>query len=244
MKHRISSICTGVVSYLNVCLSPAKLLSHLFKCTICMVFLSGYATVMLVSTRVLAEWSVPAALSASPVKIPEGLLDLLQAGDVIFRIGNDWTSDIVRGTQNDEKDPYSHVGILTGDGSQWQVLHAVPAEVPGRMDAVVLDDLEFFLAPDRARGFAVYRVAAERSAHEAAIKYAMARLGAPFRIVKNDSEGQYCTTLVWHAWKHAGIDLSVNFDHLNIPLASGQYLLPYSLRRAPELSLLFEVRTE
>jgi hypothetical protein len=122
------------------------------------------------------------------------------------------------------------------------VVHAVPAELPHRADAVVLDDLDFFLAPERARGIAIYRVAADDVTRTRAAANARERLGTPFRLVANDPAGQYCTTLVWYAWQHAGIPLSAHFDNLHVPFAAGLYLLPHSLRTAPELHLLFETR--
>ncbi|GHU11388.1 membrane protein [Betaproteobacteria bacterium] len=172
----------------------------------------------------------------------------LQAGDLVFRIGNDWQSDIVRGmaqTQQEKRgDPYSHVGMLIGSPAHWQVVHAVPAEMPGRADAVVLDELDFFLGPERTRGIAIYRVPADPPARATAVNYAIQRLGTPFRIVENDNEGQYCTTLIWHAWQRAGVDLGAHFDRLDIPLAAGDYLLPHSLRTAPGLRLVFETPAE
>ena len=242
MIYRRPSVRTAGLGLAPVFRALTKLMTGLFKFMLCMIFLAGCAGATLVSTWAFVELPSHAAPPVKPIEIPEGMLARMQAGDLVFRIGNDWTSDIVRDAQNGEKDPYSHVGILTGNKSHWQVLHAVPAELPDRVSAVVLDDLEFFLSPERAQGVAVYRVKAEASVRRTAIENAMARLGEPFRIVENDSEGHYCTTLLWHAWKNAGVDLTVNFDHLNIPLQSGQYLLPYSLRAAPELSLVFEVR--
>ena len=207
------------------------------------------ALAALVAAFALTAWL--GAASPLTIELPADLVGDLQAGDLIFRIGDGWQSDAVRGagrsvrqSARQESDPYSHVGMLVGEPSHWRVLHAVPAELPGRKDEVVLDDLDFFIAPERAHGVAVYRIAAETSVRAAAVENAMKRLGAPFMIVENDLEGQYCTTLIWHAWKRAGVDLGARFDDLNIPFAAGQYLLPHSLRAAPELNLLFEARAE
>ncbi|MDR0634284.1 MAG: hypothetical protein LBF91_04830 [Azoarcus sp.] len=175
------------------------------------------------------------------IALPAGLVSRLEAGDLVFRIGSGWQSQVARGAGRAGRgDPYSHVGMLVGSPARWEVLHAVPAEAPGRADAVVRDDLGFFLAPERARGIAIYRVAADAATRAAAVDYALRRLGTPFRIVENDREGQYCTTLVWRAWLRAGVDLGARFEHLDIPLAAGDYLLPHSLRAAPGLRLLFE----
>ena len=102
------------------------------------------------------------------------------------------------------------------------------------------DDLDFFLSPERARGVAIYHVAADAAQRAIAVEYALQRLGSPFRVVKNDREGQYCTTLVWASWQRAGVDLGAHFEHLEVPLSAGDYLLPHSLRIAPHLQLVFE----
>jgi cell wall-associated NlpC family hydrolase len=212
---------------------------HLIVFALC---LAALAATIIAPQLAARSFSAP----PSAIVLPAGLTARLQAGDLIFRIGDSWQSEIVRGMEHgtvDQRpagDPYSHVGMLVGNPTHWQVLHAVPAELPGRADAVVLDDLDFFLAPERAQGAAIYRVDADASARAKAVANAMQRLGTPFRIVENDHEGQYCTTLVWYAWQHAGIPLSARFDNLNVPFAAGQYLLPHSLRIAPELHLLFE----
>jgi cell wall-associated NlpC family hydrolase len=178
------------------------------------------------------------------VVVPVDLVSQLEAGDLVFRIGSGWQSEVVRGVASEREgkrgDPYSHVGMLVGAPVHWQVLHAVPAEMPGRADSVVRDDLDFFLAPERARGIAIYRVTADAVTRAAAVNYALLRMGTPFRIVENDREGQYCTTLVWRAWQQAGINFGAPFEYLEIPLAAGDYLLPHSLRSAPELRLVFE----
>jgi cell wall-associated NlpC family hydrolase len=186
----------------------------------------------LISTGTSAPRSTPIVLAAE-------IDTRLRAGDLVFRIGNEWQSDVVR-YAGGRGDPYSHVGMLIGAPGRWQVLHSVPAEVPGRESAVVSDELDFFLAPERARGIAIYRVEADDESRAAALHHARQRLGTPFRVVENDREGQYCTTLIWYAWQRAGIDLGAKFEYLDVPLASGHYLLPHSLRTAKRLYLLHE----
>jgi hypothetical protein len=183
--------------------------------------------------------------AVAPIVLPAHLDGQLTEGDLIFRIGHGWQSEVVRGlerqAQEKRGDPYSHIGMLIGAPGHWQVLHAVPAEVPGRKDAVVIDDLDFFLAPARSRGIAIYRVEASGQERAAAVQHARQRLGTPFRVVEDDPEGQYCTTLIWYAWQHAGVDLGARFEYLSVPLSSGHYLLPHSLRSAERLRLIYEI---
>jgi cell wall-associated NlpC family hydrolase len=220
---------------------------HPFVLLLCLVLLAGGGWLVVRAVPVITTDMAARFAPAAPIELPAGLMLQLQAGDLIFRIGSSWQSDVVRDMGNNGSystgDPYSHVGMLVGNSSHWQVLHAVPAELPERTDAVVLDDLDFFLSPEHASGVAIYQVTADASAHAIAVENAMKRLGTPFKLVENDPDGQYCTTLVWYAWQRAGVPLDARFDKLHVPFATGQYLLPHRLRAAPELRLLFETPT-
>lgn len=156
-----------------------------------------------------------------------------QAGDLIFREGTETVSELVM--MADSKGSYSHVGMLIGTPGAWQVIHATPEEVTGRGDAVVIDDLDFFISPERSLRYAVYRVEALSKQHEQAVNAALSMLGRPFSI--HQGRGTYCTTLVWQAWRDAGIDLQVSYTEIQLPLFSGQYLLPSNLLASPLLHL-------
>ncbi|VFR29717.1 hypothetical protein AMP9_2544 [plant metagenome] len=170
------------------------------------------------------------AMAAAPWTLPAEA----QAGDLIFREGTETISDIILSI-----DPggYSHVGMLLGSAGNWQVLHATPSEVTGRPDGVVIDTLDFFLDPVRARRHAVYHVQAEDAAQrEQAVRRAQAALGRPFRMA--DDSGTYCTRLVWQAWQDAGLSLGAKFRHLDLPIIPGDYLLPSGLIASPRLRAL------
>jgi hypothetical protein len=95
----------------------------------------------------------------------------------------------------------------------------------------------------RTRGIAIYRVEANAKARSTAVRYAHTRIDTPFRIVENDKEGQYCTTLIFYAWQQAGVEIQAPFEHLDLPFASGDYLMPHSLRSSPCLRLIYEMPT-
>lgn len=184
----------------------------------------------------------PVPLLAQPLpSLPIGT----QAGDVIFRQGTEAVSHMVRAL---DQGVYSHVGLLVGQPGAWQVVHATPAERPGQPDAVVLDSLEFFLAPQRARAFAVDRVEAPSAqARQQAVAWALAQVGRPFALQGKDhaagadastDDGIYCTTLVWQAWQRSGLDWQVAFIQVQMPLLGGRYLLPSALAQSPRLQRL------
>jgi len=129
--------------------------------------------------------------------------------------------------------PFSHVGMLIGGPGNWRVIHATPAELPGRTDGVVVDALAFFLDRSRARQYAVYQVKADGDQRRAAVRAAQDKVGLPFRVA--DVGGTYCTRLVWDAWRQAGVDLNVRFTPLRLPLLAGEYLFPRALRASPML---------
>lgn len=190
-----------------------------------------------------ALWQGPEKESASPRFPSARIAATLREGDLVFRIGTAWQSEAVRSmdnANNPDLDPYSHVGLLVGSPEHWQVLHSTPAEKPERSDGVVLDDLHFFAAPERARGIAFYRVTASAKERAAALRFAHSRLGQPFRLADNDTEGNYCTTFVWRAWREAGVDLGARFKRVRVFFDSVYYLFPSTLRRSASLKLLYE----
>lgn len=155
-----------------------------------------------------------------------------QAGDLIFRRGTESVSEVVMMADSNQT-AYSHVGMLVGEPGHWKVVHATPQEVEGRGDAVVVDDLSFFIAPERSLLYTVFHVNAGRTEREKAVKLALQRVGEPFSI--DNGRGLYCTTLVWLAWRDAGVDLQVQFWDVKLPLLEGQYLLPSGLLSSPLL---------
>jgi len=199
----------------------------------------------------LSIWqaSVRAAQVALPAQLPPGT----QSGDLIFRAGTEPVSDAVMLV--DKGSEFSHVGMLvhgvahsTGyrtehraENNAWYVVHAVPSEVPGRPDGVVMDALEFFTDPARAKHYAVFHVRASRAQRRRAKALAYQALGRSFSFVDDytqETAGTYCTLMVWHAWRQAGVDLAVSFTPISLPLLKGDYLLPGQLHRSARLRRL------
>ncbi|MGL4668508.1 MAG: YiiX/YebB-like N1pC/P60 family cysteine hydrolase [Saezia sp.] len=151
---------------------------------------------------------------------------------MIFRTGTETVSDLVMLADNGA---YSHVGMLIYSPEGWKVLHATPEEMPGQGNKVVLDSLDFFIAPERSQRYHVFHVQATQAQTEQAVQWAMAQLGKPFTML--DPEGVYCTTLIWKAWQYADVDLKVEFTPISIPLLrDGQFLLPSGLIKSPLVS--------
>lgn len=176
--------------------------------------------------------------------VPATVLAQLRAGDLVFRTGTEPISDSVRLVDGGG---FSHVGLLIGQPGHWQVLHAVPSERADRKDAVVVDELAFYLDRVRSRRAGFYRVDAAKDVRRAAVAWARTRIGLPFRIdplaaTTTSADATYCTTLIDDAYRHAGFDLQAHFRRLQLPLISGDYLLPSALRASPHLQLVYDTR--
>ncbi|WP_353857161.1 YiiX/YebB-like N1pC/P60 family cysteine hydrolase [Pseudomonas chlororaphis] len=152
------------------------------------------------------------------------------AGDLIFREGTEVVSAAVMAVDHGA---FTHVGILVGSSGNWQVLHATPSEVQGRPDGVVLDTLDFFLDTSRSKQYGIFHVEASKQQRADSLRAARKMLGRPFRIA--DPAGTYCTELVWDAWRSAGVDLQVQFTHIELPMLPGSYLLPSALLASPKI---------
>lgn len=152
-----------------------------------------------------------------------------RSGDMIFRTGTETVSNIVIAA---DQGIYSHVGMLVLVDGAWKVIHATPEEIPGRGNKVVLDALDFFISSERALQYRIFRVESTNEQQQKAVEWVERQLGQPFTLL--DPNGVYCTTLVWKAWLHAGVDLKVEFTLVEVPLMSNtQILLPSGLINSP-----------
>ncbi len=164
----------------------------------------------------------------------------LRDGDIIFRRGTDAVSEVVLGL--DPLTVYSHVGIVVFRGSEPMVVHAVPAESPGEDDVVKLEPAKRFLAANRSSGMAVYRLlevsddvsgSAVKMATREALRLAQSNIPFDNGFDLDTPEQLYCTELVWHAYRKAGIDLVPNPPHKSLLLWSGRYISPSILQASP-----------
>ena len=172
---------------------------------------------------------------------------MLRAGDLVFRRGRSLTSRMV--LTADQGATYSHVGIVVLAEGESHVVHAIPGDdfespMPLRVDSLAaFTDAEAASAVSIRRLDAAYAAAyAERAA---GIAFAYARdsvfFDADFNLQTLDA--MYCTELVWHAYREAGLDLIDSaFVDLKIPLGDGgPYILPSSLLESPYLTGIFSV---
>jgi hypothetical protein len=193
----------------------------------------------------LAGWPIYGGLSKPPHSTTLNMLPThwkgqLRDGDILFRRGKEAVSEVVLGL--DPRSAYSHVGIVVFNGSETLVVHAVPAEAHGEEDAVKLEPVARFLAADHALGMAVYRlheapdhtsVAPPMIAAREAFRLAQAHTPFDSAFDLDTPDQLYCTELVWHVYRKAGIDLAPNPPSKRVLLWSGRYITPSALQFSP-----------
>lgn len=145
---------------------------------------------------------------------------LLMDGDLIFRKGLGFFSDIFRSV-GAEKSDYSHIGIIKKENGIIFVIHTEANELTGIGEAQKIP-LEEFISDRNASSGAVYRVETANSYQkESAVKSALRyiELKTPFDsdFDLETADRLYCTELVWRAYKSCGIDLAPRKDFLHIP---------------------------
>lgn len=164
-------------------------------------------------------------------------------GDLVFRRGTGVKSMAV--LQADSSGLYSHVGIVIETDSGFRVVHVTPGERKHNetTDRIKQESLTEFFAPDKAQTGAVMRWRGSSESPEAAAEEAkrLWRMGIEFDHDYNlkDSTEMYCTELVWHVYRRAGIDLSQGRrSEANVPLFSDRYIFPSDIYQHPHLELV------
>lgn len=169
----------------------------------------------------------------------------LRAGDLVFRKGRSLTSRMVLAA--DQGGIYSHVGIVVLAEGGPRVVHAIPGDdldspMPLQVESLAtFTDVAVASAVSIRRLDAAYDAATAERAAGIARAYARDSLlfDADFNLQTLDA--MYCTELVWHAYREAGLDLVDSvFVDLIIPLGDGgPYILPSSLLESPYLTEIF-----
>ena len=129
---------------------------------------------------------------------------------------------------------------------KWCVIHAVPGEpdYKGDEDRVKMEPIEKFFSKKRASKGAVMRVEGETKCATKAAENAflLFKAGILFdhEYDLTDTMKMYCTELIDHVYKKEGIDLSEGrLSRINMPLLSGDYLLPNDIAQSQKLRLIY-----
>ena len=154
----------------------------------------------------------------------------LRAGDVVFRRGDGFTSQVVLFADRDGN--YSHAGIVVDSCGVKLIVHAVPGEpdFEGDPDRVKADRPERFFSTEFTSIGEVCRPAdsavAARAAQAAWRAYQRHTL-FDHDYDDSDTTRLYCTELVAFAYRQAGVDLAEGRGHhINLPTMQQDCLFP------------------
>ncbi len=155
--------------------------------------------------------------------------ELLEEGDLIFRMGLGVASQVVTGADKDAV--YSHVGLIAKQNGAWVVVHAVPGEEAetGGEEILKMDSLALFLRSDRCCRYAVMRhdTTAEVRQKAAATALDLLPQKIPFDNLYDieDTTKFYCTEFVHHVYIKNGVDISRGERH-NVPAFPSPIIFP------------------
>ena len=175
----------------------------------------------------------PAARSVFSVSA----LPPLAVGDWIFRSGTSTESQLIQTLSNSE---FSHIGMVVSLQSEPLIVHATTSDDPQRTNQVLSSPLAEFIDPKLARHFAIARPSfLTAQENQQAAQQLLQQLGQPFVLAERSSEHLYCTTLLADALQHSASPFQPQWQQINAPLLSGEYLFPSAFANYPEIEWLY-----
>ena len=181
----------------------------------------------------LSSLSVSSATHSSSAQDPPLLkVAALREGDLLFRGGRGWRSEVVRSVSSST---LTHVGIVDlGADGQVYVIHAEPPE-GSRSGKVRRQSLREFANPGRATILVAYRPALQKAFLRQAVANAQrfSQLGVPFDddfdLATDDA--LYCSELIWKAFVLADLPFKPPQTRITFPGMTGYYLLPEDIMK-------------
>lgn len=173
-----------------------------------------------------------ARLTVSTAQIPP-----LAVGDWVFRAGTSAESRLIQTLSDSE---FSHIGMIVSLQPEPLIAHATTSDDPQRTNQVLSSPLAEFIGPKLARHFAIARpnfLTAQENQHAA--QQLLQQLGQPFVLAERGTEHLYCTTLLADALQHSTTSFQPQWQQINAPLLSGEYLFPSAFANYPEIEWLY-----
>lgn len=176
---------------------------------------------------------------------PQIPIDKLQQGDIAFRRGEGFISEVV--VYNDANGMYSHIGVIVKHNDSLKVVHAVPGEpdFKGDFDRVKLEPIESFFSPSRALRGEIMRISLTDSMryiiNNIALEKAHQKIKFDHDYNVNDTTKLYCTELVQLIFSHMDIDLAEDRSTaINIPGMSENYIMPSDIYKNKKLISVYK----
>lgn len=193
---------------------------------------------MAVACAGLVQCNVPAR-----TQVPTIPIELLQEGDIVFRRGYGFASEMV--VYNDADGKYSHVGVVVNSEKGLMIAHSVPGGDAEENDIMRLERIEQFYSAESSSCGEIVRMELDslqrRRLSEMAVAKANEKIPFDHNYDLEDTTALYCTELVQLLYRNIGIDLAEGrITRLNAPGFSSDYLMPSDIYQNRNLKTIFK----
>ena len=176
-------------------------------------------------------------------QVPTIPIELLQEGDIVFRRGYGFASEMV--VYNDADGKYSHVGVVVNSEKGLMIAHSVPGGDAEENDIMRLERIEQFYSAESSSCGEIVRMELDslqrRRLSEMAVAKANEKIPFDHNYDLEDTTALYCTELVQLLYRNIGIDLAEGrITRLNAPGFSSDYLMPSDIYQNRNLKTIFK----
>ena len=197
-----------------------------------------HIVLMAVACAGLVQCNVPAR-----TQVPTIPIELLQEGDIVFRRGYGFASEMV--VYNDADGKYSHVGVVVNSEKGLMIAHSVPGGDAEENDIMRLERIEQFYSAESSSCGEIVRMELDslqrRRLSEMAVAKANEKIPFDHNYDLEDTTALYCTELVQLLYRNIGIDLAEGrITRLNAPGFSSDYLMPSDIYKNRNLKTIFK----
>ena len=197
-----------------------------------------HIVLMAVACAGLVQCNVPAR-----TQVPTIPIELLQEGDIVFRRGYGFASEMV--VYNDADGKYSHVGVVVNSEKGLMIAHSVPGGDAEENDIMRLERIEQFYSAESSSCGEIVRMELDslqrRRLSEMAVAKANEKIPFDHNFDLEDTTALYCTELVQLLYRNIGIDLAEGrITRLNAPGFSSDYLMPSDIYQNRNLKTIFK----
>lgn len=197
-----------------------------------------HIVLMAVACAGLVQCNVPAR-----TQVPTIPIELLQEGDIVFRRGYGFASEMV--VYNDADGKYSHVGVVVNSEKGLMIAHSVPGGDAEENDIMRLERIEQFYSAESSSCGEIVRMELDslqrRRLSEMAVTKANEKIPFDHNYDLEDTTALYCTELVQLLYRNIGIDLAEGrITRLNAPGFSSDYLMPSDIYQNRNLKTIFK----
>lgn len=197
-----------------------------------------HIVLMAVACAGLVQCNVPAR-----TQVPTIPIELLQEGDIVFRRGYGFASEMV--VYNDADGKYSHVGVVVNSEKGLMIAHSVPGGDAEENDIMRLERIEQFYSAESSSCGEIVRMELDslqrRRLSEMAVAKANEKIPFDHNYDLEDTTALYCTELVQLLYRNIGIDLAEGrITRLNVPGFSSDYLMPSDIYQNRNLKTIFK----